>query len=324
MIAGAPQSASPIVCCPIVVGNVALCRDHFRLVLCAKRFPPALPGQFVQIHPRQSPRDYVVHDWSANRDSAVSSADQACASCLLQPFLPRAFSIGGLRRIDGGCEIDIIYRVVGIGTRWMASLKPGDVIEMLGPLGRPFAVPEAGKTCYLIAGGVGLPPLLWLAQHLREHGINAVGFFGATTRDLIPMPLTGDADTTARSAAPVAEPFAAAGAPVVISTDDGSFGFRGNVVSALAAYHEASDQAAGDVVAYTCGPERMMQAVAHFCIDAGIACQVSMERPMACGTGTCQSCIVTVRDGALSPVRYALCCTEGPVFRADQVVWDDS
>lgn len=323
MTASAPESASSIVCSPIVVDNVALCREHFRLVLRAEHFPSALPGQFVQIHPRQASCDYAIHDWSAGHDSAVILPEQAQAASGEQPFLPRAFSIGGLRRRDGGCEIDIIYRVVGIGTRWMASLKPGETIELLGPLGRPFDVPDAGKLCYLIAGGVGLPPLLWLAEHLRDRAINAVAFFGATTRDLIPMTLTGDADTTARSASPIAKQFSIVGAPAVISTDDGSFGFRGNVVRAMAEFHRASGRGAGDVVAYTCGPERMMQAAARYCIDAGIECHVCMERPMACGTGTCQSCIVTVRDGKSSPSRYALCCTEGPVFRADQIVWSD-
>jgi dihydroorotate dehydrogenase electron transfer subunit len=120
--------------------------------------------------------------------------------------------------------------------------------------------------------------------------------------------------------------------PVIISTDDGSCGFSGNVVQALEAYWSAKTntnagatkpRAAENVVVYTCGPERMMQATAEFSLARGIECQVCMERPMACGMGTCQSCIVTVHsDRYASGRRYALCCAEGPVFDAEQIIWE--
>ena len=102
-----------------------------------------------------------------------------------------------------------------------------------------------------------------------------------------------------------------------------ALGFAGHVGEAFAEYHRANPVAPDDIVVYTCGPELMMRFVADFCERSGITCYVCMERSMACGMGTCQSCVVPVRDESdADGWRYELCCTDGPVFEAHHIVWD--
>lgn len=308
-----------------VVANLQLCHEHYQLVLRVDGFPPAAPGQFVQLSPESTSwneTDYVTHDWPDGQWPAPKLSENQAA----QPLLPRAFSIGGLRRSGEQCEIDVIYRVVGVATTWMASLRANDKMWMLGPLGQPFPVINDKQHAWLVAGGVGLPPLLWLAEALAAAGKRIVFFFGARTRELIPLKIhaTTCPDPLAHTATLCIDELNRCGAACVLCTDDGSLGMRGHVVQALQAYHQANPVEPRDLVVYTCGPERMMRSAAEYCVERQINCQVCMERPMACGTGTCQSCIVTVKsDRYASGLRYALCCTEGPIFDARQLIWND-
>ena len=241
------------------------------------------------------------------------------------PMLRRAFSIAGLSRSAERVDVEIIYRVVGTATRWMESLHHGDKVSLLGPLGNAFPVDPHKPTAWLVAGGVGLPPMLWLAEALSATGRRTVAFCGAQTRDLLPLTLDSGAPPAmdARQATLSAAEFTRHDVPVVISTDDGSLGFPGHVGRALTAYHEKTPPPPDELVVYTCGPEQMIRFVAEFCIARGIECHVCMERAMACGVGTCQSCVVPLRD-ADDPEgwRYRLCCTDGPVFEAKDVIWD--
>jgi dihydroorotate dehydrogenase electron transfer subunit len=284
-----------------VLRQEELCLGHGRVVLALPRIDGAQPGQFLHVGPVQ--------------DAGVLPA---------RPFLRRAFSIGGLRSGDGGCEADIIYRVQGEGTRWLAGLRAGDELSVLGPLGRGFKPVPGKSTAWLVAGGVGLPPILWLAEHLGRSDRSVVAFCGARSADLIPLTVR---DPRAISAGVVAtvdasEEFGRLGTPLLLSTDDGSVGFRGSVLGALDAYRVAWGGRDDDVVVYACGPEVMLAAVAEWCGVRGLTCFVCMEREMACGTGTCQSCVVRVRDEEDEEGwRYALCCTEGPVFDARDVLW---
>ena len=108
-----------------------------------------------------------------------------------------------------------------------------------------------------------------------------------------------------------------------ISTDDGSLGFHGHIGAALAAYADANPGPTDEIVVYTCGPEIMMRGVADLCDARGIECYACMERSMACGTGLCQSCVVSVHDEtAPDGWRYQLCCTDGPIFETTQIKWD--
>ena len=284
----------------VVVEQESLCSEHMRITLALPPLPDAYPGQFVHL----------------------SSADDGAAA-RARPFLRRAFSLAGVRKRGEQCDADVIYRVHGAGTRWLASLRAGDRVSVLGPLGRGFEISPTKPSAWLVAGGVGLPPLLWLAETLHAAGKSAVAFYGARRRELIPLTMRDAKDSSARNGrSPVAAEFARFSIPVIWSTDDGSLGYRGTVSNALAEYGVGWDGDPNAVVVYCCGPEIMMAAVATWCLERSIECQVCVERAMACGTGTCQSCAVRVHDGAdAEGWRYALCCTEGPVFEAGQVQW---
>jgi dihydroorotate dehydrogenase electron transfer subunit len=222
--------------------------------------------------------------------------------------------------------LDIIHRVVGVGTDWMANLKQGDEVFILGPLGNCFELPAAASEAILVGGGVGIPPMIYLAEALA--GRKATAFCGALSRDLLPLKITGEAAAGEQvEARPVIEEFSRHGIASVITTDDGSFGFRGFVTQALEKYLDATSPGAGKMI-YTCGPEPMMKRVADIAAARGIDCQIAVERAMACGMGTCQSCCIRVRkpDPNKPPLVgrdwcYRLACTDGPVFRGADLLW---
>jgi dihydroorotate dehydrogenase electron transfer subunit len=341
-----------------VVANVPLCREHYRLVLTVDGFPATEPGQFVQVACRD-PDAADDEDAGAEREWSVGkAADQGASRELVRPraFLRRPFSLAG--RVDrpggGGVELHLIQRVVGVGTEWLGGLREGDAVHLLGPLGNRFTLPPAGATALLVGGGVGIPPMLYLAEKLA--GRPAVAFAGALTRDLLPLTISDD---DGRAPGPDAvEPrhnvaeFARHGVGAVLATDDGSYGFRGFVTQALERYldgtaigpagsGEGGEGRRGDPptsslppvapsppVIYTCGPEPMMRRVADIAAARGLECQVAVERAMACGMGTCQSCCIRVRkpDPAAVPLPgrdwcWRLACTDGPVFRGAELLW---
>ena len=321
-----------------VAANVPLCRAHYRLVLVVDGFPPTDPGQFVQVSCRDLDVNYNPErerEWSIAR-----TADDTLGVELASPlaFLRRPFSLAGrVDRPDGTAELHLIQRVVGVGTDWMGKLRPGDAVHLLGPLGNRFTLPPTGGTALLVGGGVGIPPMLYLAERLA--GREAVVFAGALTRDLLPLSIE-DRDAPPPGPDEV-EPrlnvseFARHGVRAVLTTDDGSYGFRGFVTQALERYLDAhsppsalSTQHPALPIIYTCGPEPMMRRVADIAAARGIECQVAVERAMACGMGTCQSCCIRVRkpDPAAVPLPgkdwcWRLACTDGPVFRGAELLW---
>ena len=312
-----------------VIANVPLCREHFRLVMRVDScFPPTEPGQFVQLSCRPPDGEYACEqevEWSADVRPQLRGheLDRPLA------FLRRPFSLAGRRDTAEGVELDVIHRVVGVGTAWLSQLRPADAVDVLGPLGNRFTLPPAGGLTLLVGGGVGIPPMIYLAERLA--GRRAVVFSGALTRDLLPltidsgrhMPLPGP-----ESVEPLlnVREFSRHGIPAVITTDDGSYGFRGYVTQALERYLDSAP--ARQTVIYTCGPEPMMKRVAQIAAERGLECQVAVERAMACGMGTCQSCCIRVRkpDPAVPPLAgrdwcYRLACTDGPVFRGAELLW---
>lgn len=305
-------------------------------------FPATEPGQFVQVSCRDLSVNYgpeVERDWAPGEPTAPEGRE------LMSPlaFLRRPFSLAGrVDRADGTVELHLIQRVVGVGTEWLGRLREGDTVDVLGPLGNRFTPPPGDGLALLVGGGVGIPPMLYLAE--RFAGRQAVVFAGALTRDLLPLRII-DGETVGETGDPDAvEPrlnvaeFARHGIPAVLTTDDGSHGFRGFVTQALERYLDRLTDAGkrgsgeggwrGRPVIYTCGPEPMMKRVADIAAARGIECQVAVERAMACGMGTCQSCCIRVRkpDPAAVPLPgrdwcWRLACTDGPVFRGADLLW---
>jgi dihydroorotate dehydrogenase electron transfer subunit len=310
-----------------VVENAFLCREHYRLTLQLPEFPPTEPGQFVQVACRDTEISYSPErelDWVEGEPLGTSGVE------LMQPlgFLRRPFSLAG--RSDGpeGVRLELIHRIVGVGTQWMSELAVGQTLDVLGPLGNRFRLPAGDEVPLLVGGGVGIPPMLYLARKLV--GKKGVAFCGALTRDLLPLTIT---DAPAAPSQDSTEPldnideFARYGVGAVITTDDGSYGFRGFVTQALERYLDRRQ--GGTPVIYTCGPEGMMKRVAEIAGMRGIECQVAVERAMACGMGTCQSCCIRLRrdparDGRAFEGKdwiYKLACTDGPVFLGKNLLW---
>jgi len=301
-----------------ILVNRPLCREHFRLDLLVPSFAPTEPGNFVQLHCRDPLEDTDPEpiDWQPGQRVALHDAD------LLSPqaMLARPFSLAGREDTPDGVVLSVIHRVVGTGTAWLAELCQGDRLSVLGPLGNQFTLPPEGGLAILAGGGVGIPPMLYLAQRLRSR--QAIAFCGATTRDLLPLHITGESCNRGDNIEPrltIAE-FADCGIPSVITTDDGSYGVGGYVTQALERYVDArTSERSFHPTIYTCGPELMMRRVAEIATQRDLPCQVAVERAMACGMGTCQSCVIKVKVG--DGWRYRLSCTDGPVFCASELLW---
>ncbi len=298
------------------------------MVLMLPDFPPTEPGQFVQVLCSDLGAGELPtseFDWQPGKRLELRGDELESQIGMLR----RPFSLAGRRDRTGRVELDLIHRVVGIGTNWLAHLSPGDKVGILGPLGNIFRVPPADSLALMVGGGVGIPPMLYLAAKLA--GRKAVAFAGALSQDLLPLTITGE---SANGAIDIPVPqnniaeFARYGIPTVITTDDGSYGLRGFVTQALEAFLDIATQGAIKPIIYTCGPEGMMKRVAEIANQRGLECQIAVERAMACGMGTCQSCCIRVRKPDPSQVPlpgsswcYRLACTDGPVFAAADLLW---
>lgn len=305
-----------------IVANRQLCREHFILTIALEQFPSTRPGQFVQISCHEA-RDAVPHVCEFQHWHALQLTDEDTIQ--RQALLRRPFSIASLRRGDDcAVEIDIIHRVVGVGTARLERLCIGESISIIGPLGNCFTIDQTRSFALLIGGGVGIPPMIFLAEALTNAGIQAVGFVGATTADLLSLSVSEDSP-------PLGEPvpsmcigeFAQHRTPTVVTTDDGSLGVKGLVTSAVDRFLNETPRALEHIVLYTCGPEPMMIAVAGLAERYSLPAQVCMERAMACGMSTCQSCVCKIRNPAApGGWGYQLVCTDGPVFDSRDIVWE--
>ena len=220
---------------------------------------PAVPGEFVM----------VLADWGVH------------------PVLPRAFSL-----VECGDVGAILVKAIGPGTDWLAAMQEGEELVVFGPLGHGFEV-DPVATPVLVAGGVGVAPLLLLAEQLAAVGRRAVFLYGARTENDLPL-----------------SPEIARVAELMVTTENGSVGEQGLVTEPL--QRVLAELPHSQV--YTCGPESMLEAVAQVAAAAGVACQVCLEAPMACGMGTCKGCAVMTTNGS-----YRYVCQDGPVFAAPEI-----
>jgi len=217
------------------------------------------------------------------------------------PLLRRPFSIHQVTQ-DG--EIVLLVRVVGSGSRFLAQLKIGERVQMLGPLGNGFNLSVLSSDTSLIAlvgGGMGVAPLLFLAEELERQNLVAKTkvFLGARFKDELLCLYA----------------FKQLGFSVQCITDDGSSGQQG-VVTELLRQNLITQHRP---IVFSCGPGAMLKAVSSFCRQNAILCQVSMETSMACGVSACLGCAVPTTN---PDRKYVHVCKNGPVFDSQEIAWD--
>jgi dihydroorotate dehydrogenase electron transfer subunit len=215
-----------------------------------------------------------------------------------RPFLPRAFSVAQATPSDDGVRLDFLVEGVGPGTERLAALEPGEGLWVTGPLGRPFSAPRdlapSATGAILVGGGIGVAPLAIWRRELAQAGIPARILLGFRDRAH-----AGGLDFFDCS-------------EVRLASEDGHTGHRGYVTDLLAVLLEGDDTAGAAV--YACGPPAMLEAVRAMCAAAGVAAELAMEAPMACGFGACMGCAVPVAAGG-----YMRLCVDGPVVNAAEI-----
>lgn len=279
--------------------------------------PTSEPGQFVQLLCRDDDADGALHEWRADGFPSI----QGQGFNRRTAYLRRPFSIADhIPRGAGPAQLTVISHTIGPGTRWLETLRPNDSLNITGPLGVGFRVPQPGVPLILIGGGVGIPPLLYLARRLHEQQHKRVAVIvGARSADLLPIEFTATPDAAGTPTPCVVYPGGARYA-TLITTDDGTQGLRGRVTDALNKLVSA-DKAWSGATVLACGPDAMLRAIAGVTKSLNLACQLCIERNMGCGLGTCLSCIVRRREpNAASGWRWALACQEGPVFDRDDLL----
>ena len=198
---------------------------------------------------------------------------------------------------------------IGPSTSLLFDARPGDRVQCLGPLGRPFVPVTPPEQAWLVAGGVGLAPFLTLAEALRAKGVSVTLYYGARRAEELFF----------------LETFDRLGVRLVLTTEDGTRGSRlweperGRVTLPLERDLRERSHAT-NVVVYACGPEPMLAAVAKLAAAHGRQSQVSVERVMGCGLGGCYSCVIPIKTAEGKP-HYVRSCLAGPVFRGDEIEW---
>jgi dihydroorotate dehydrogenase electron transfer subunit len=265
-----------------IVDHHEVVKDHFLMSLQVPGdFQAAVPGQFVMV--RVKGRD--------------------------EPFLPRPFSINFLNFDNAGTIMGILYKVVGKGTTILSMLKQDDELYVMGPLGNGFDIPPDRKKIALIAGGMGIAPLSFLAECLKRQtsvtvqGVQKIDcYFGASTSQLL-LDRHRLENTCSK---------------LMVCTDDGSDGYHGTVTQLF--QNHVDTYAENDSIIFCCGPDPMVTAVGEIVNKYSIPCQVSMEERMACGVGACLGCAVRAKSHGDRP-HYMTVCKDGPVFDIKDIIW---
>ncbi len=246
-----------------VLNNEKINDKYFKLVLDAKDIADiAIPGQFLML--------------------------KVCTGN--DPLLRRPISIHNCV----GNKVEMLYEVVGKGTEILANIKNGEFIEVIGPLGNGFDIKNTDAV--LVAGGMGVAPLIFLAQKLKQKKINGLVLIGGRSKEQILCE----------------EEFKSLGFKVLTAADDGSEGFKGRVTELLNRELLSIDHHKFTI--YSCGPKPMLKELQRISQEKNIEAQVSLESHMACGIGACLGCVVNTKEG------FKRVCKEGPVFDASCLI----
>ncbi|MGM0502279.1 MAG: dihydroorotate dehydrogenase electron transfer subunit [Bacillota bacterium] len=258
-----------------IVSQEELCPGHYQMVIKAPEIAEeAKMGQFLHLK------------WFGEQ---LDNSD---------PLLRRPISLNEIDQIKG--EITIVYRAVGRGTKLLATLEAGDEVDLMGPLGTGFSIPEAKDKCLVVGGGMGIAPLLVLVEKLVAAGKEVVVLLGAEKREqLLNLEQYQELDVELKTA-----------------TMDGSLGYQGFVTDLLTDYKDI------DYV-YTCGPEVMMEEVQNWAVENEVTGEASLEERMGCGTGACLSCVCKIKVATEAGWEYQKSCTAGPVFALTEVIFSE-
>jgi len=265
-----------------IVSNTKISKIYCLLRLeVAAAFKQAQPGQFIHIK---------------INDSGY-------------PLLRRPFSIHRLTPVKLKSSqrfyLDVLYELKGQGTQLLSQLAAGEFLNMIGPLGQGFdysAQNKDSQTNILIAGGMGVAPLNFLAEkltHFKNKKAETLVLIGSATDNKILCE----------------EELKKLGCEVKIATEDGSRGFKGKVTDLFEKKILSSEVYFGKTVVYACGPKAMLTALAKICLIKNIPLQVSMEEFMGCGIGACLGCAIETKQG------FRRICCDGPVFKAEDIIW---
>ena len=225
----------------------------------------------------------------------------AVGGSLSERLVRRTFAISRARPTAYGGTVEVVFEPTEPGEQWLATAPAHTRVDVLGPIGRPFAVPKTPVPCLLVGYDAATAPLLALAERLRERFCDVHMLIGAPSEPRLFGAL--EARRLAKS--------------VTVLTEDGSLGTQGPVLAGLP---ELLGRTKADVV-YAAGPTRMLQGVAAVAESAGVWSQTLVDVPMPCGTGVCNACTLPV-VGPEGVARNVRACVEGPVFRGDRVCWD--
>jgi len=252
-----------------VIENKEVAKEHYKLTISSKYISShAEPGQFIQIR----------------------------CSDKTDPLLRRPFSI---HRINSSRnEIEIMYRVIGKGTKLLMKAQIGSEIDILGPLGTGFNIDKKKQVAVFVGGGCGIAPLFTSAEQAKKKIKAVYAIIGANNHDGVLC----ESD------------FNELGTETIVTTDDGSYG-RKALASDILLELLSSKLKAPSTVIIACGPKAMLKAVAEIAHQYKIDCQVSLDEWMACGIGACKGCAVKTTSG------YKMVCKDGPVFDSKEIIW---
>ena len=243
-----------------VISNREIAREYYELIFSWPLEKKPEPGQFLTVKPEGL------------------------------PLLRRPFAFSSYKDGNAG----IIYKTVGEATKEFSKLSKNDLVSILAPLGNSFKEPK--KSAILVAGGIGLGPMIFTAVKYAELGLKPTLLIGARDKGLIPeLNLNKNIE-------------------VIICTDDGSLGFKGNVAQYLES--DGLDLLkSGEILA--CGPHIMLNACHNLALKYDVECQVSLEEMMACAVGACYGCVVETNLDE----KYKRVCKDGPVFNSREIIW---
>jgi dihydroorotate dehydrogenase electron transfer subunit len=211
----------------------------------------------------------------------------------LDPLLKRPFSV---HRWLGG-DFQLLYRIVGQGTAVLSKKKPDNRLDVIGPLGNGFSIKKSAATSILVAGGLGIAPIFALAESMYKK--SPLLFYGARTKKEVLC----------------LDELQSLGINPTVSTDDGTHGKKGNIITTLKNYLSRSSSPVTQTILYACGPEPMLRSLSLFAQKNKLKGYAALEQNMACGIGTCLGCVVQTVHG------YKRVCKEGPVFPIEEILW---